>query len=81
MGNDKAGIAVTGGTQYWIAATTTTKDVFQGGWAFNSTDMRSHPIASYCKGPSTYCGKTDNGKWVAVMSGDPLPAYARAGEI
>jgi hypothetical protein len=79
VGNDKAGIPVTRGTQYWIAATTTTKDVFFGGWAFNSTDMRSHPIASYCKGPSTYCGTADNGKWVAGMSGDPLPAYAVLG--
>jgi hypothetical protein len=80
VGKDKAGIPVTGGTQYWIAATTTAKDVFEGGWAFNSTDMRSHPIASYCKGPSSYCGTTDNGKWVAGMSGDPLPGYAVLGQ-
>jgi hypothetical protein len=79
VGNDKAGIPLTSGTQYWIAATTTTKDVFEGGWAFNSTDMRSHAIASYCKGPSTYCGTTNNGKWVAGQSGDPLPAYAVLG--
>jgi hypothetical protein len=79
VGNDKAGIALTAGTQYWIAATTTAKDVFEGGWAFNSTDMRSYPIASYCKGPSTYCGTTNNGKWVAGMSGDPLPGYAILG--
>ncbi|MGA8490512.1 MAG: choice-of-anchor R domain-containing protein [Terriglobales bacterium] len=79
VGNDTAGIPVTKGTQYWIAATTRSKDVFEGGWAFNSTDMRSHPIASYCKGSSTYCGTTNNGKWVAGMSGDPLPAYAILG--
>jgi hypothetical protein len=36
VGNDKAGIAVTAGTQYWIAATTTSKDTFEGGWAFLS---------------------------------------------
>jgi hypothetical protein len=79
-GYDKAGIALTGGTQYWIAATTSSKDTFEGGWAFNSTDMRGgYPIASYCKGPSTYCGTTDNGKWVAGLSGDPLPAYAILG--
>jgi hypothetical protein len=80
VGNDKAGIPVTAGTQYWIAATTTAKDTFEGGWAFNSTDMRSYPIASYCKGPSNYCGTTNNGKWVAGMSGDPLPAYAVLGQ-
>jgi hypothetical protein len=79
VGNDKAGIPVTAGTQYWIAATTTSKDVFEGGWAFNSTDMRSYPIASYCSGPSTYCGTTNNGKWVAGQSGDPLPGYAILG--
>jgi len=79
VGTDKSGIPITGGTQYWIAATTTAKDVFEGGWAFNSTDMRSHAIASYCKGPSTYCGTTNNGKWVAGQSGDPLPAYAVQG--
>jgi hypothetical protein len=80
VGTDKAGIPITGGTQYWIAATTTAKDVFEGGWAFNSTDMRSHAIASYCKGPSTYCGTTNNGKWVAGQSGDPLPGYAILGK-
>jgi len=78
VGNDKAGIALTGGTQYWIAATTTKKDVFEGGWAFNSTDMRSYPIASYCSGSSTYCGN-NSGKWVAGQSGDPLPGYAILG--
>jgi hypothetical protein len=79
VGKDAAGIPVTAGTQYWIAATTTAKDVFEGGWAFNSTDMRSHAIASYCKGPATYCGTTNNGKWVAGQSGDPLPGYAVLG--
>jgi len=80
VGNDKTGIALTGGTQYWIAVTTSSKTTFAGGWAFNSTDMRGgYPIASYCKGPSTYCGTTDNGKWVAGLSGDPLPAYAILG--
>ena len=79
VGNDKTGIALTAGTQYWIAATTTSKDTnFLGGWAFNSTDMRSHPIASWCKGSSTYCG-SNSGKWVAGMSGDPLPAFAILG--
>jgi hypothetical protein len=80
VGNDKAGIPLTAGTQYWIGATTNSKDVFEGGWAFNSTDMRSYPIASYCKGPSEFCGTTNNGKWVAGMSGDPLPAYAVLGQ-
>src|SRR5277367_5700244 len=78
VGKDKAGIPVTAGTQYWIAATTTSKDTFEGGWAFNSTDMRSYPIASYCSGSSTYCGN-NSGKWVAGQSGDPLPGYAILG--
>jgi hypothetical protein len=79
VGNDKAGIAVTAGTQYWIAITTSKKQTaFAGGWAFNSTDMRSHEVSSWCEGSSTYCG-TNSGKWVVGQSGDPLPAYAILG--
>jgi hypothetical protein len=79
VGNDTAGIPVKAKTQYWIAATTTSKDTeFLGGWAFNSTDMRSHTIASWCKGSSQYCG-SNSGKWVVGMSGDPLPAFAVLG--
>jgi hypothetical protein len=73
VGNDKAGIPVTSGTQYWIVASTTAKDTnFLGGWAFNSTDMRPHQAASWCKGSSTYCG-SNSGKWVAFNG--LLPAF------
>jgi len=78
VGNDKAGIPVTAGTQYWIAITTSKKQTaFAGGWAFNSTDMRSHEVASWCSPTDTYC--SDGGKWVVGQSGDPLPAYAILG--
>jgi len=75
------GIPVTKNTQYWLVVSTSDKKhgAFFGGWAFNSTDMRSHPIASYCKSTGTQCG-SNNGKWVAGMSGDPLPAYAVIGK-
>jgi hypothetical protein len=79
IGNDQAGIPVKKGTQYWLAVTTSAKQTaFAGGWAFNSTDMRSHEIASWCKGSSTYCG-TNSGVWVVGQSGDPLPGYAILG--
>jgi hypothetical protein len=79
VGNHKAGIPVKKGTQYWIAATTSsTQTSFAGGWAFNSTDMRSHEIASWCEGSSTYCGD-NSGVWTVGQSGDPLPAYAVLG--
>ncbi len=78
VGNDKAGIPVTKGTQYWIAVTTSKKQTtLAGGWAFNSTDMRSHEIASWCSPTDTYCG--DGGVWVVGQSGDPLPGYAILG--
>jgi hypothetical protein len=79
VGKDKAGIPVTKGTQYWIAITTSKKQTaFAGGWAFNSTDMRSYEIAGWCVGSSTYCG-SNSGVWVVGQSGDPLPAYAILG--
>jgi hypothetical protein len=70
------GIPVTGGKQYWLVVSTDDKNhgTFFGAWAFNSTDMRSHPIASWCKTTGNQCG-ANNGKWVAGTSGDPLPAY------
>ncbi|HXM60545.1 MAG TPA: choice-of-anchor R domain-containing protein [Terriglobales bacterium] len=78
VGNDKAGIAVTAGTQYWIAVTTSKKQTtLAGGWAFNSTDMRSHEVASWCSPKDTYCG--DGGVWVVGQSGDPIPGYAVLG--
>jgi hypothetical protein len=76
-GNDKAGIPVTAGTQYWVVASTKKNDTnFLGGWAFNSTDMRGGLAASWCKGSSTYCG-TNSGKWVAFNG--LLPGFAVLG--
>ena len=78
VGNDKAGIPVTAGTQYWVAVTTSKKQTtLAGGWAFNSTDMRSHEVASWCSPTDTYC--SDGGKWTVGQSGDPLPAYGVLG--
>jgi hypothetical protein len=75
--NDSAGIQVAAGTQYWVTATSSSKHDFFGSWMVNSTDMRPHLLAGYCKGSSTYCGTTNNGKWV---SGDNLmPAFAVLG--
>jgi hypothetical protein len=63
VANDPAGIPVTAGTQYWIVVSTTAKDTDIYAWAFNSTDMRPHPTAYWCKGSSTYCG-ANSGKWI-----------------
>jgi len=77
VGAPKAGIPVKKGTQYWVVASTTSKDTnFLGGWAFNSTDMRSHSAASWCMGPSQYCGN-NSGKWVAFSG--LLPGFAVLG--
>jgi hypothetical protein len=62
VANDKAGIPVTAGTQYWVVVSTKAKDIDIYAWAFNSTDMRAHPTAYWCKGSSTYCG-TKSGQW------------------
>jgi hypothetical protein len=77
VGNSKAGIPVTAGTQYWIVSSTSSKDTdFLGGWAFNSTDMRPYSAASWCMGSSTYCG-SNSGKWVGFNG--LLPAFAVLG--
>jgi len=77
VGKDSAGIPVTAGTQYWIAVITNKQHDFFGGWPFNSTDMRAHTVAGYCKGDPNYCGNVNNGKWVAVQ--EVQPAYAVLG--
>jgi hypothetical protein len=63
VANDKGGIPVTAGTQYWLVVSTTPKDIDIYAWAFNSTDMRPHPTAYWCKGSSNYCGQ-NSGKWL-----------------
>jgi len=76
--HDAAGIPVKAGTQYWVVVSTNDKKhpTFFGAWAFNSTDMRSHPAASWCKTTGTQCG-SNNGKWVAIQ--DLLPAFGVLG--
>jgi len=64
IANDKAGIPVTAGTQYWVVVSTTAKDTDIYAWAFNSTDMTAQLSAFWCKGSTTYCGN-NSGKWVA----------------
>lgn len=58
-----SGTPVTGGTQYWVVVSTTQNDPDIYAWAFNSTDMRALPSASWCLGSQTYCG-SNSGKWV-----------------
>lgn len=76
--HDAAGIPVKAGTQYWVVVSTNDKKhpTFFGAWAFNSTDMRSHPAASWCKTTGSQCG-SNNGKWVAIQ--DLLPAFGVLG--
>jgi len=73
------GVPVTKGTQYWLVVSTNDKKhpTFFGAWAFNSTDMREHPIAYWCKTTGNQCG-SNNGKWTA--STNLLPGYAVLGE-
>ena len=77
--SDAAGIPVTSGTQYWVVVKTNDSKhpTFFGAWAFNSTDMRGHTIASWCKSTGTQCG-SNNGKWVS-FTGALQPAYAVKG--
>jgi hypothetical protein len=65
-----SGIPLTGGTQYWVVVSTssTTVNTFDA-WAFNSTDMRSYPFASY---------NSKSGVWGA--SDGLLPGYAVLGQ-
>jgi hypothetical protein len=77
-GKSTLGIALTGGKQYWVVAKTdsTNSDVFDG-WDLNTTDMRSHPIASYCSGTATQCGSNNN-KWFPGNA--ILPGFAVQGQ-
>jgi hemolysin-activating ACP:hemolysin acyltransferase len=79
IANDAAGIPVTSGTQYWVVVKTndTKHPTFFGAWAFNSTDMRGHTIASWCNSTGGQCG-SNNGKWV-LFTGALQPAYAVKG--
>lgn len=78
VGKSKTGIALTSGKQYWLSAGTdsTNSDVFDG-WDLNTTDMRSHPIASFCSGTSQQCGSGNN-KWSGGSA--ILPGFAVQGQ-
>lgn len=77
-GKSKSGISLSKGKQYWVVAQTdsTNSDVFDG-WDLNTTDMRSHSIASYCSGTTTQCGANNN-KW--ALGNAILPGYAVQGK-
>ena len=76
-GKSKTGIALIKGKQYWVVVSTDSKDsdVFAG-WDLNTTDMRSHPLATHCIGTTTQCG-TNNNKWFAGSA--VLPGFAVQG--
>ena len=71
---------MTKGKQYWLVVSTNDKShgTFFGAWAFNSTDMRGHPAAYWCKTTGSQCGSA-NGKWQAESSA-LLPGYAVLGQ-
>jgi hypothetical protein len=78
-GKSKTGIAVKKGTQYWLVVSTNSNDsnIFAA-WALNSTDMRSHPFASYCNDSKQGSCNGTSGKWTAVSG--VLPGYAVLGQ-
>lgn len=78
VGKSKTGVSITKGQQYWLVAKTdtTNSDVFDG-WDLNTTDMRSHPLASYCSGTVTQCGSNNN-KWFAGSA--ILPGFGVQGQ-
>jgi len=63
------GIPVSQGTQYWLVVSTSSGTAATyDGWAFNSTDMRAYPLATY---------SSTAGFWSLVS--DVLPGYAVLG--
>jgi hypothetical protein len=76
--DDKTGIPVTAGTQYWITLTTDAKEKDTWAtWEYNDTDqVDSAPTAYYCSDDNGgYC--VNNDVWTAV-SGGYTPALAFA---
>ena len=78
-GKSQTGIAVKQGTQYWVVVSTNAKDsnIFAA-WEVNSTDMRTHPFASYCNDSKQGNCNGNSGKWVAVEG--LLPGFAVLGQ-
>lgn len=73
------GIAVTKGTQYWLVVKTNANDAnIFAAWEVNSTDMRSHPFASYCDDSKQGNCNGNSKKWVPVSG--LLPGFAVLGQ-
>ena len=78
-GKSKTGIPVKKGIQYWLVVGTNSHDAnIFGAWEVNSTDMRSHPFASYCDDSKQGNCNGNSGKWYAVSG--LLPGYAVLGQ-
>jgi hypothetical protein len=78
-GKSKTGIPVTKGTQYWLVVRTNANDAnIFAAWALNTTDMRSHPFASYCNDSKQGSCNGTSGTWSAVSG--VLPGYAVLGQ-
>jgi hypothetical protein len=75
----KAGIPVKAGTQYWLVVGTNSNDTnIFAAWEVNSTDMRSHPFASYCDDSKQGNCNGTSGHWSAASG--LLPGYAVLGQ-
>ena len=78
-GKSTTGIAVKKGTQYWVVVSTNSNDTdIFAAWEINSTDMRSHPFASYCDDSKQGKCNRNSGQWSAVNG--LLPGYAVLGD-
>jgi hypothetical protein len=76
---NQTGIAVTKGTQYWVVVRTNSNDAnIFAAWEVNSTDMRSHPFASYCDDSKQGNCNGNSRKWVAASG--LLPGFAVLGQ-
>ena len=79
VGKSKSGIAVTQGTQYWVVASTNSKDATTfSTWDANTTDMRLHPVAYYCDDSKQGSCNGNSGKWTASQT--IVPGFAVLGE-
>jgi hypothetical protein len=79
VGKSKKGIAVTKGTQYWVVASTNSKDTTAfSTWDANTTDMRLHPMAYYCDDSKQGNCNGTSGKWTAAQA--VVPGFAVLGQ-
>jgi len=77
-GKSKNGIAVKKGTQYWVVVSTNSNDTdIFASWDVNSTDMRLHPLATYCDDSQQGKCNTTSGQWAAAEG--LLPGFAVLG--